>query len=214
MKKEEKGMFWKPLCSLGAFVIWTLLVCTVDVQPIGPGGSSVGFAAVNGFFRELTGTHWELYTLTDWLSLIPLLIITGFGICGMRQWIVRKSLRKVDPEILLLGGFYLSVMAVYVFFEHFAVNYRPVLIQDALEPSYPSSTTVLVLCVMRTFMMQMKSRNLPMKKGMAVAVSVFTVLMVTGRLLSGVHWVTDIIGGILLSMGLVQLYGAACRKYL
>ena len=193
---------------LAAFVLWTVAVCVVDVQPMGPEGSAVGFAAVNGFVHQLTGVDLTLYAITDWLSVIPLGIVLGFGVLGLNQWIQRKSLFKVDGSILTLGGFYVAVAAAFLFFEKVVINYRPVLIEGALEASYPSSTTMLVLCVMRSAMVQLRLRvkNLLLRRCMCVALSVFSAFMVIGRLLSGVHWLTDIIGGILLSGGLVAVY--------
>lgn len=185
---------------LAAFVLWTLAVQWVDVQPMGPLGSRVGFAALNGFVHRLTGVHIALYNLTDRLSLIPLGFIAGFGALGLWQWVRRKSLLRVDRSILLLGGFYLAVLAAFAFFEFFPVNYRPVLIDGVLEASYPSSTTLLVLCVMPTAAMQLRSRAL------TFLIAAFTVFMMVCRLLSGVHWFTDIVGGVVLSAGLVMLY--------
>lgn len=105
------------------------------------------FAALNGAVRELTGVHMALYTVTDWLSLIPIFVAIGFAALGLWQLIRRKSVFKVDYNIIVLGGFYVLVMAVYLFFEAVVVNYRPVLIDGFLEASYSSSTTVLVMCV-------------------------------------------------------------------
>ena len=193
---------------LAAFVLWTVAICFVDVQPIGPQESKVGFATVNRFFHRLTGVHMGLYILTDWLGLVPVAVIFSFGMLGLCQWIQRKSVCKVDPSILVLGGFYLVVMAVYLFFETVVINRRPVLIQGILEASYPSSTTLLVMCVMPTAIIQLKRR---IKRGVLrsivlSAIAAFTAFMVLGRLVSGVHWLTDIIGGALLSQGLVLLY--------
>jgi undecaprenyl-diphosphatase len=194
--------------ELAAFVLWTAAVCLVDVQPIGPEGSAVGFAAVNGFVHDLTGVNMTLYVITDWLSVIPLGVVMGFAALGLRQWIQRKSLWKVDRSILALGVFYLAVGAVFVFFEIVAVNFRPVLIDGVLEASYPSSTTMLVLCVMGTGAVQWRDRiKYPVFRGLVMAaVSLFMVFMVAGRLLSGVHWLTDIIGGGLISCGLIAVY--------
>ena len=149
-----------------------------------------------------------LYTITDWLGLVPILFIIGFGILGLIQWIKRKHLLKVDFSILVLGGFYIVVMAVYILFEMLVINYRPVLINGYLEASYPSSTTMLVMCVMPTAMMQLHSRmqNNILKHCLTSVLTGFVAFMVIGRLISGVHWFTDIIGSILLSTGLFFCY--------
>ena len=203
-----KKRFCIPFGLLGAFVLWTVAVRSIDVQPIGPQSSSVGFATWNRFVHNLTGVHMPLYTLTDWLGLVPFVFVLGFAVLGLVQLIKRKSILKVDRSILALGGFYVAVMAAYVFFEIFVINYRPVLIEGTLEASYPSSTTMLVLCVMPTAVMQLRSRikNRPFRHVVSVALIAFTAFMVIGRLISGVHWFTDIMGGALLSAGLVTLY--------
>ncbi|MBR2928521.1 MAG: phosphatase PAP2 family protein [Oscillospiraceae bacterium] len=186
------------------------MVCFIDVQPIGPQGSAVGFAAINRRFHQLTGVHLSLYILTDWLSLIPVAFAVGFALLGLQQWITRKKLHKVDRSILVLGGFYVAVAAAYSLFELFPVNYRPLLIEGELEASYPSSTTLLVLCIMPTAAMQLHRRiqNRRLRCGILSAIAVFTVFMVIGRLLSGVHWLSDIIGGALLSAAFVMAYHA------
>ena len=208
MKKETKKNFGIAAILIGAFVVWTAAVQLVDVQPIGPQGSTVGFATVNSWVHNLTGVHMSLYTVTDWLGLVPIAFAIGFALLGLIQWVKRKHLRQVDFSILVLGGFYLLVMAAYVLFEVFVINYRPVLINGCLEASYPSSTTMLVLCVMPTTLMQLNARikNQTLKRWVGFGITAFILFMVIGRLLSGVHWFTDIIGGALLSAGLVMLY--------
>ena len=207
MKKETKKNFGIAAILLGAFVVWMAAVQLVDVQPIGPQGSTVGFATVNSWVHNLTGVHMSLYTVTDWLGLVPIAFAIGFALLGLIQWVKRKHLRQVDFSILVLGGFYLLVMAAYVLFEVFVINYRPVLINGALEASYPSSTTMLVMCVMPTVIMQLNARiKNHTSRRCALGITAFRVFMVIGRLISGVHWLTDIIGGALLSAGLVMLY--------
>ncbi len=208
MKKETKKSFYIAVSMLVAFVLWTVAICCVDVKPIGPNNSSVGFSAVNEFFHSLTGVNFMLYTITDWLGLVPVFIGFGFGVHGLTQWIKRKNILKVDYSILILGLFYIAVIAAYLFFEKCVINYRPVLINGYLEASYPSSTTMLVMCVMSTAVMQFNSRikNVVFRQSVVIVVTVFIAFMVIGRLLSGVHWLTDIIGGALLSTGLVMMY--------
>ena len=207
MKRIRKS-FIVSMCLLTAFVLWTVAICFVDVRAIGPQGSSVGFAGINGFVHNLTGVHWGLYTITDWLGLVPLFLCMGFGILGLVQWIKRKSICKVDHDILILGGFYIITIAAYWLFESVVINYRPVLIGGILEASYPSSTTMLVMCVMPTAIMQLKSRikNKAVCNIASVTIIAFIAFMVIGRLISGVHWFTDIVGGALLSAGLVMMY--------
>ena len=56
--------------------------------------------------------------------------------------------------------------------------------------------------------MKLKSiiRNKKIKKAFAFSLIAFTAFMVIGSLISGVHWITDIIGGAILSAGLVMIY--------
>lgn len=196
---------------LMAFALWTLGVCFIDVLPIGPQGTAVGFAFLNSLCHRITGVHMVLYHITDWLGLVPFVFVSGFGLVGLTQWIRRKSFMKVDRSLLVLGAFYIAVMAAYMLFEIITINYRPVLIDGNLETSYPSSTTMLVLCVMPTAILQFNARisNQRIKLIVALVLTLFTAFMVIGRLISGVHWFSDIIGGILLSAGLVALYRSA-----
>lgn len=214
MKKEIRKCLCLGVGIMVVFGLWTLAVQTIDVQAIGPQGSLVGVSTVNGWVHQFTGVHMMLYNITDWLSLVPVLFVLGFAVAGLMQWIRRRKLSKVDHSILALGGFYLAVMVAYIFFEIVVVNYRPVLIDGVLEPSYPSSTTMLVMCVMITAMIDLgeRIRNGVLRCSITAAIFGFTTFMVIGRLLSGVHWITDIIGGVLLSVGLVWLYCAA-RKF-
>lgn len=211
---EQKRSFRLPLLLLAAFALWTAAVTCVDVQPIGPQGSQVGFATINGLFHQWTGVHLPLYVLTDWLSLVPVAFGLGFACLGLAQWIKRGRLSRVDSSLLALGGFYLLVLAVYLFFEMVVINRRPVLLNGVLEASYPSSTTMLVLCVMLTAAMQVKRllHSMFWRRLALAAIAVYVVFMVAGRLFSGVHWLSDIIGGVLVSAGLVTGYGAVCEK--
>ena len=193
---------------IAAFILWTAVVSFIDVQAIGPQGSRVGLSAVNGWFHGLTGVHMALYTVTDWLGLVPVAVVMVFAMLGLIQWIKRKRFFLVDRSILILGGFYVIVMGAYLLFEELVINYRPVLIDGYLESSYPSSTTLLVLCVMPTAMLQLRSRIRIkwLRAAVLAAMAAFMVFMVIGRAVSGVHWLSDIIGGGLLSAGLVLLY--------
>ena len=207
MKKKKLCI---AIALLVTFALWTALVSLADVQAIGPEGSVVGFATLNGLVHKLTGVNWLLYTVTDWLGLVPVAVALGFAVLGLAQLISRKSLWRVDRSILALGAFYVVVIVAYLFFEAVVINYRPVLIDGRLEASYPSSTTMLVMCVMPTAAIQLNARikNNLLRRIATISIVAFTAFMVMGRLVSGVHWVTDIVGGALLSAGLVEGYRA------
>lgn len=208
--KVDKKKLWVGCGLFALFVMWTALVLFVDVNTIGPEESSVGFATVNGWFHRCIGLHLHLYTLTDWLSLVPVGLPGMFGVMGLLQWIKRKRIPAVDRSILTLGVLYAVTAAAFLFFEMFPVNYRPVLLNGVLEASYPSSTTMLVMCIVPTAAMDLKDRI----RNRCIASFVFWILMgfaffmIVCRLLSGVHWLTDIVGGLLFGGGIIAMYNA------
>lgn len=209
MKKNQNVL--AGILLLVGFAVWTFLIQMVDVQPIGPNGSSVGFAMLNGWFHQLTGVHWTLYILTDWLGLVPIFVCLIFAGVGFVQLVQRKSLFKVDLDIILLGVYYVLVIFGYLLFEMVPINYRPVLIEGFLEASYPSSTTLLVLSVMPTLYFQAQRRLTPnaLRQTICIFSILFSDFMVIGRLVSGVHWLTDIVGAVLLSNGIFLIYKAS-----
>lgn len=208
MNKQKKKDLMAGIALFGAFLIWTVMIQCVDVKPVGQNGTDIGFAGINKWFHGLTGVHMMIYTVTDWLGLVPIAICMFFGVLGLVQLIKRKSLFKVDRDIIVLGIYYLIVIFAYLFFEMVPINYRPIPIEGIMEASYPSSTTLLVLSVMPTLTYQVRRRvkNKTMQTAIIYAGGLFAALMALGRTVAGVHWLTDIIGSILLSFGLFMLY--------
>ena len=208
MKETKRKELLAGIILLVAFVLWTVLIRNIDVQNAGSNGTAVGFATINVWFHQLTGVHMLVYKITDWLGLVPIIICMCFGVLGLVQLIKRRSIQRVDPDILLLGVYYVLVIACYLIFEMIPINYRPILINGNLEASYPSSTTLLVLSVMPTLKYQSDRRiaNPMTRKAIVLFVFAFSSFMVMGRLISGVHWATDIIGSVFLSSGLFMVY--------
>lgn len=208
MNKKQKILLLVGISLILLFILWTVLLTFVDVANVGPLNSRVGLSSVNSAFHRLTGVNVQLYAVTDWLGLLPIGIALGFAFLGLVQLIKRRSLIKVDKSILLLGGFYLAMIIIFVFFEKVIINYRPVLIEGVLEASYPSSTTLLFTTVMPTAAIDLSTR---IKSKSAKSVCVLLILSVStfcvfGRALSGVHWITDIIGGLLIGAGVDLVY--------
>lgn len=207
---KEKKLFITGIILIIAFIIWTIFIQIVDVQPVGINGTNIGFATINCWFHKLTGENMVIYYITDWMGIIPILSCIFFGIVGFVQLVRRKSLFKVDSDIILLGIYYIVVVFVYLIFEIVPINYRPILIEGIAEVSYPSSTTLLVLSVMLTvsFQNNRRTKKVILRKIIDIFVVLFSLFTVIGRTISGVHWMTDIIGSIVFSMGLYLIYNS------
>ena len=211
MKKNKNLILSIVFFSL--FVVFMILVAVVDRQAIGPNNSIVGFATLNKWFANLVGVHMFLYTITDWASILPTATALVFAVIGAIQLIKRKKLTKVDSSILILAGFYFVDLIIYLFFNKVVINYRPVLIDGLLEPSFPSSTTLLSLTFMMFSIYQTDRliKNKPARILVKVASIALMLFLVVGRVIAGVHWITDIIASLFLSLGLIFLYYYLCE---
>ena len=206
MKKEK--LYRLMVFCIIISIIYTILVKFVDLSAIGPNNSVVGFATMNGFFNNLIGYNESWYKISKYLGIIPFLIVGFYGINGLIQLIKRKSIKKVDMKILLLGWLYILLGLIYVYFEIIIINYRPVLDNGVLEASYPSSHTMLAIVITMSSLFiskyYIKNKNLNKSFNLFSTTLMFTIVI--SRLLSGVHWISDIIGGIIISITLLILY--------
>ena len=206
MDKKKRNYIISGVLILVA-VLFTVLVKFIDVKSVGVNGSDIGFATINKFIFDLIGTNDVFYTITEYLGYIPLLLVMVFGFIGLKQLVKGKSLKKVDKEILILGGFYVVVAALYVFFEKCIINYRPILVEGVLEASYPSSHTLMTICFCGSaFILSKTYFGKDISKYLNIFLVVLTAVVVIGRLISGVHWFTDIIGGCLISAALLMTF--------
>ena len=212
MKSQTKSNVIITACLFLVFIIFTIVVKYVDVKAVGPLQSEVGLASINLAVFKVFGTSKVMYDITEILGYLTFIVIAFFAGFGLYQLIKYKSIKKVDYKILVLGGFYVVVLIFYALFEIVIVNYRPVLVEGGLEASYPSSHTMLSVCVISSAMI-IASEMLSGKKALSITVVIIgyalILLTVIGRLLSGVHWFTDIFGGVLLSFALIMLFYTA-----
>lgn len=212
MKKNKKII--TSLCLLCLFLIFTIIIKIVDVQAIGPNNSEVGLATINKAFHDFFNYNETFYKISKILGYLSFLIIALYGIIGLYQLIKKKSIFKVDKNILILGAFYVLVLFVYALFEVIIINYRPVLEEGVLEASYPSSHTILSICVCLSSII-VSNKIFKNKKNTKLFNYITAILMITiivTRILSGVHWLTDIIGAILISTSLCAMFDYAINK--
>ncbi len=209
MKKGFARNYLSAIVFTVLFIVFTLVIRFIDVENIGPQGSPVGLAHINGPFFETFGYNKVLYTVSELLGYVAIGVAAGFAAYGVWQLIKLKSLKKVDPKLICLGAFYAVVIAFYALFEVVVINYRPVLSDEGLEASYPSSHTMLAVCVFESAIIMIKDLFEQNRQLRVCAITILAVLMaavVVTRLFSGVHWLTDIIGGIILSLGLCFIF--------
>lgn len=205
--KNRKTNFIISLVLILFSIFFTIMVKLIDVKPIGANNTNIGFATLNHLFFNSTGVNVIWYYITDWLGLIPILITFIYAIIGFVQMIKRKSLLKVDRGILLLGLFYIVLLALYVFFEKVIVNYRPILMNGILEASYPSSHTLMAVCICgSSIIINNKLYKNRISKISNILSYIIIVVTIIGRLISGVHWFTDILGGLIISLSLLMIF--------
>ena len=195
----------------GLFLLLILLIKTVDVAAVGPEGTEIGLSKLNVAVHNLFGENLDWYKVTNVLGYLAILIGLCFAAMGGLQLIYRRSILKVDKEILLLGALYVVTVIFYIFFEKVIVNYRPILLPDGegVEASFPSSHTMLSCVILGSGLQLLKKygkKNKTLQLVLTVVFAVMLALIVAGRLISGVHWFTDILGGILLSVALLNAY--------
>ena len=207
---KNKGKILMSVICSALTVLLIMLLRLVDVREIGPKGTSIGLSHLNQFFFDLTGVNMGWYDITDWLGLTAVATALIFAVIGLVQLIKRKSFIKVDKEILALGGLYLLVIGIYLLFEKVIVNYRPVIMPDSdfPEASFPSSHTMIVCIIMGSAVMVMKKyiNKKAMQKVLTALCCTIVAVTVICRLIAGVHWFTDIIGGILISVSLLTAF--------
>lgn len=208
MKKINKNLIIG-LMLLLVFVLFTILVKCVDVEAVGPFGSKVGFSHINHDFFEFFGNNSIWNIISDIIFGLSFLIVFCFGMIGFIQLIKRKNLIKVDSNILILGVFYLILALLYFVFEFVAINSRPVLVDGMLKPSYPSTHDMLSLFIIASAEIQLHKYFVVNKK-LVLSADIISlcllILIVVSRLLSGMHWLTDILGAILIALALLFIY--------
>lgn len=192
------------------FIFFSLWIRLFDVQPVGPEGSSIGFAGLNVAVHELFGMHLFWYKLTQLLGVAAIAVAAVFAVVGFIQLVQRKSLLKVDKKILMLGVIYILVILLYVLFEKVPFNYRPIVLDPAegLEPSYPSTHTMIILTIFGTAIGVIGDylKNSKLVLLLKIICLVIMAVTIVGRLICGVHWFTDIAGGVIISLFFINLF--------
>lgn len=189
-------------------IIFTILLLTVDVRESFH-NPKLGLATLNEKVFTTIGESRFWYYFTQILGYLAILVVVCFAVIGVIQLIKNKSIKKVDKEIIGLGIVYVIIAIIYVFFEKVVVvNYRPILKDGVAAASFPSSHTLLACVVFSTALLEAKKLiNIKfIKENLVFLLEFLVILMAGGRLLSGVHWLSDIVASILYSGVIVSGY--------
>ena len=190
-------------------IVYTILVAKVDVKAIGPENSEVGFSSLNGPVHDKLPYNETFYKISKYAGLLPFLFVAFYGLQGVMQLIKGKSFGEVDLRLYKLCAFYVVFAVIYVLFEKLAVNYRPVIIDvaEGLEASYPSTHTLLAICLCGSSLMLAKYyvKNETLLKVLNIATWGLMLVIVVARIISGVHWASDIIGGVIISLAMLTV---------
>lgn len=210
--KNKKWIISTSVVSVIALV-YTILITFVDRNAIGANDSVVGFSKINKYFLDLLKFNNAFYNITKYTGVIIILIAVIYMIIALIELIKRKKFKEVDSELIFAGVFYIALIIIYFVFELLKINYRPILMDGVLEPSYPSSHTMLAvfICVTALLINKKIIKNTPLKITIDTITIIIGLVTVIGRIISGVHWITDIIGGILISTALVLGYVLAIK---
>lgn len=192
-----------PSLILVAFIIWTILVKTVDVRYI----NGIGFL---GFYQLNTDINFKIqlmdtklfHVLSNILLYASMLTVLPFAILGVVELIKRKSLAKVDRILYILLGSYAAIVIFYFVFELVKINFSPLSTPEDLKPSYPSSHIFIFISLVGAGLIGFNhyKQNKTLFIASFIEFGLLIVLMAILRMFSGHHYFTDVIGGILLGL--------------
>ena len=216
----KKRNYILSIVLLIAAIVFTILVAKIDVKPIGPINpetgiqSEVGFSTINSVIAKKLQFNSTFYKISKYVGYLAFGFVAFYALIGLIELIKKKNLKEINKVIWALAIFYICVAIVYALFEVLTINYRPLVMKNELEASYPSSHTMLAICVCGSSLLASYSivKNKKIRIILNIAAWGIMLVVVVSRLLSGVHWFTDIIGGILISSFMIQTFGNVVRK--
>ena len=194
-----------PITLTVLFIIFTIIVKTVDVYYIAANNSNIGLYTINSNVKAWVESLNKMSTMTklsDGILIFSFVFPLVYLIVGIVQWIKRKSLKLVDPHLFVLAGLYVAMVAIYFIFEIAKVNFAPIF-DGKLKPSYPSTHVFFTSCFFFSgIYAAIHLINIEKKYLRAITYAlVIFMLLLAGfmRLLSGNHWCTDIFASYILT---------------
>ncbi len=194
------------LMGLGfLFIFLILLILLMSVDKASNIYKEIGLYNFNKIFLvDYYNESWDGFS--DVILYISILFILGLIIYGIYQLYKRKSLFKVDKDIILTGfGFVFIIIIWFIFDKFIDINYRPIAVNGSAQTSFPS-THVMLACfsLLATTRIILKRNTNELKYNIITygGVSILVILCSLGRILSKMHWTTDVLGAIFISLAI------------
>ncbi|MBQ3436419.1 phosphatase PAP2 family protein [Candidatus Saccharibacteria bacterium] len=154
--------------------------------------------------------QWEL--ITNIILISSFVVLAVFAVLGLVQWISRKSLKKVDKQLLWMPLPLLLMAITYVVFDKFIIlNVRP---NGSGEPSFPSTHVMVVATIF--FVVALALPKYIKSKTARIVLELFIAALIgltcVGRVVSQMHWISDTIGALVFAFIFSEIYRQIIKK--
>lgn len=191
------------LSFLGLFLLLIILL-QFDKNIITISGKEVGLSHINDLIDYKSNKKLDI--ISDILLYTSFIVAIAGVVIGLYQLITRKSLFKVDSFIIIFGIFLVAAVILWILFDYvIKINYRPL---NPNEGSFPSTHVLLTVFLTNVggLMLAKYCKNTTLIIVAYVVSLLFIILVVLFRILSGMHYITDVFGGLFLGFSLSYLF--------
>lgn len=150
--------------------------------------------------------------ITDIILVASIAVLGVFAVLGLYQWIKRKSLKKVDkPLLAMLIPLVLMAITYFIFDKFLVLNIRP---NGSGEPSFPSTHTMVVATIflLTAIILPNYIKSKTTRVIMDIVMLLFIALVSVGRVLANMHWVSDVVGGLIFAAIFTVIYYLILRR--
>lgn len=212
MSELKKGICITSI-SLGLFIILIILLKCVDVKTLYD-CDSIGLAGLNKVYYK------EYNKALDILSDVIFYLVIAFNVFLIVLYAINlsktKSLKAGYKFYIYFSILLLGIILWLLFDKVICINTRPNIKDGVVEGSFPSThvflTAYIVLSSPYLFLKMEKNKGLEKanKLGFEEIITIIFIsialVMTVLRLYSGMHWLTDCVGGLILGFFLFGLF--------
>ena len=156
--------------------------------------------------------------ITDIILYASIAIVGLFAVLGLAQWISRKSIKKVDKQILWMVLPLALVVIVYLVCDKILTpdrfSFMPTRPDGSGEPSFPSThvlvVTTVFFCISAALPKYIKSKVALFL--IDIVMFALASLVATGRIMSDKHSYIDVAGSVVFALIFYGIYNAIIHR--